>query len=306
MQFHQLRTFATAAECQGFTRAAETLGITQAAVSQHIASLEKELGVRLFHRQSRRVSLSDEGRRLYPYAVKILELVQQAVDEVSRSKTALRGTLRIAASTAPAAGLLSDLLAEFHRRFPEVRETVMVSDSQAAIEAVTTGQADVGLVGELPRANALDARPIASDELVLVVAPRHALAKKKGVSIADLRNEPLIVREPGSGTRHCLEQALESHGLSLRELTIALEVNSNEAIRAAVERGVGIAFVSSNTIARGEGLGKMVPIKMRGFRPRRYLYVITDPNRVLAAPVRQFIALLEEGKPRPTRRRADK
>jgi DNA-binding transcriptional LysR family regulator len=291
MEIRHLQTFAAAADRESFTRAAESLELTQAAVSQQVAALEKELGTNLFERQGRGVRLTEPGRRLYGYARQILDLVDEASLEVGETEQRLTGILRIATSTVPSEWLLPELLAEFRTRWPHVRESLAVSDSSVATAAVEAGEADVGFVGELPRSSALVATAVAEDELVLIVAADHPLAGKGTTTLKQLCLESLIVREPGSGSRRCVERALDAHGLSPAELTITMEVNSNDAIRAAVKRGVGVAFLSQRAHRQDGGLA---PVKVRGFRPRRQLYVISDPNRIPTPPARQFLAFVEQ------------
>jgi DNA-binding transcriptional LysR family regulator len=160
-----------------------------------------------------------------------------------------------------------------------------------AAAAVEAGEADLGFVGELPGSSALEATAVGDDELVLIVAADHPLADKGTTTLKQLRREALIVREPGSGSRRCLERALDEHGLSLADLEIAMEVNSNDAIRAAVERGVGIAFLSQRDKRHEVGLAS---VKIRGFRVRRQLYLIRNTGRILATPARQFLQFVEE------------
>lgn len=291
MELRHLRTFAAAAERESFTRAAESLELTQAAVSQQVAALEKELDAKLFERQGRGVQLTEQGRRLYGYARQILDLVAEASRPVGEAEQDLSGNLRIATSTVPSEWLLPELLAEFRALWPHVRESLAVSDSSVATAAVEAGEADVGFVGELPRSSKLVAMAVAEDELVLVVAADHPLAGKGTTTLKQLRREALIVREPGSGSRRCVERALEEHGLSPAQLTIAMEVNSNDAIRAAVERGVGVAFLSQRANRHTIGLA---PVKIRGFRPRRQLYVISDPRHIPLTPARQFLEFVEQ------------
>ena len=286
-----MRTFAAAAERESFTRAAESLNLTQAAVSQQVAALQKELGTELFERRGRGVCLTAAGRQLYEYARQILDLVAEASRQVGGAKSPVSGHLRIATSSVPAECLVPELLAVFRVRFPEVRESLAVSDSQMAAAAVEAGEADLGFVGELPGSSALEATAVGDDELVLIVAADHPLADKGTTTLKQLRREALIVREPGSGSRRCLERALDEHGLSLADLEIAMEVNSNDAIRAAVERGVGIAFLSQRDKRHEVGLAS---VKIRGFRVRRQLYLIRNTGRILATPARQFLQFVEE------------
>ena len=298
MNMRHLQTFASASERLSFTRAARDLQLTQAAVSQHIAALEDELGAKLFERKGRGVELTERGQRLYGYARQILDLADEASRQVGMSERRLIGELRIATSTVPSELLLPELLAEFRARWPGVRESLTVSDSGMAAAAVEAGEADLGFVGELPRSLTLDTTPIAQDELVLVVATKHALATKGTTTLDQVLREPLIVREPGSGSRRCVEAALEEYGISPAKLTIAMEVNSNSSIRAAVERGVGVAFLSQRANRHETGL---VRVRIRGFCPRRQLYLVKDRRRVLSSPSRQFLEFVDNWRSRHTR-----
>lgn len=296
MELRHLRSFVAASELPSFTRAAETLKLTQAGVSQHIGALEKDLDTVLFTRVGRTMRLTEEGQRLYDYARKILDLVDEVRTQIGAAPATVGGTLRLAASTVPAEWLLPEVLAEFRRQYPEIRESVTVSDSAAATEAVERGLADVGLVGELPRSSNLQTTPIASDELVLVVPRGHRMSQAKHATIDALRQERLIVREPGSGSRRCVDQALEAAGVAPGELSVAMEVNSNESIRAAISRGVGVAFLSRHALVDEGTESDLVSVRLKGFRAQRQLYVITDPRRIPSPQVRKFLSLLEDSK----------
>jgi DNA-binding transcriptional LysR family regulator len=139
----------------------------------------------------------------------------------------------------------------------------------------------------------LTSQLIGDDALVLIVAPSHPLAGKKKVSLRQLSAEPLIVREPGSGTRRCVEQVLEAAGVSPGKLNIVMEINSNEAIRAAVSRGLGGAFQSRRAVEADIASGRFVPVTVTGLRPVRQLYLVTDPKRLPSAAMRAFLALVE-------------
>jgi DNA-binding transcriptional LysR family regulator len=293
MEMRHLQTFVIAAESQSFTRAAEALGLTQAAVSQHVAAIEKQLATPLFNRGPRSVVLTDVGRRVYEHAKHILELVDRIHEEAGHPPSEVRGTIKIASSTVPSEWLLPELLARFRRAYPEVQESVSVSDSASAIRAVESGSADVGFVGELPRAANLCSKSIAQDELTLVVPPDHEFALNKKIKPHQICSQPLIVREPESGSRRCVEQALSSAGLATAELRFSMEVNSNDAIRAAVEHGVGVAFLSTRANAREIQDKRIIPIAIEGMRAVRDLYVVTDPQRLPSPVARALLDFLE-------------
>jgi DNA-binding transcriptional LysR family regulator len=292
MEMRHLHTFVTAAESQSFTRAGELLGLTQAAVSQHVAALEKELRLALFDRGARSITLTAAGRKVYDRARQVLELVREIHEDVGQQPVAIKGTLRIACSTVPSEWLLPQLLARFRELYPGIQESVAVSESATATLAVETAHADVGLVGEFPRGSSLCAKAIAQDELKLVVAPDHKFAALKRVSPDALLGQPLIFREPESASRRCVEEALSTVGLATASLTISMEVNSNDAIRAAVERGVGASFLSTRAIEREIQDQRLVPIDIEGFRAVRDLYLISDPARLPSRVVRAFLDFL--------------
>jgi DNA-binding transcriptional LysR family regulator len=294
MDLRHLQTFAAAAEHGSFTRAAQSLSVTQAAVSKHIAALEEQLQVTLFERSGRSMSLTEAGQRLYDYARRIFDLMDEAARELGQAAASVHGTLRIAASSVPAQSLVPMLLTEFHELYPDVHESVVFSDSAAATAAVENAAAELGIVGEMPNSPRIRARPIAEDELVLVVSPHHPLAVRKKVTLAELRQEPLIVRESGSGSQHCVERALVAAGLAPDELHVAMEMNSIDAIRAAVASGAGAAFLSRSTIQRDVDDGRLVSLPVQGVRARRQLYLITDPKRIPTPAGRAFATFVEQ------------
>jgi DNA-binding transcriptional LysR family regulator len=206
----------------------------------------------------------------------------------------LEGVVTIASSTVPSEWLLPEILLIIRAAHPQVRESVKVSDSETAIAAVEAGDVDFALVGELPRATNLCAKRVAEDELVLIVPPQHSFAKLKSIEPVELVNQPLIFRESGSGSRRCVENAISSAKLSISELTIPIEVNSNDAIRAAVERGVGISFLSRRAIKWEIEAGRLVVVEIEGVKIVRSLYLVTDPQRVPNRILSAVLKLIDE------------
>lgn len=293
MELRHLQSFTKAAELQSFTRAAEELSLTQAAVSQHIAALEKELDVSLFDRAGRTMIPTDSGHRLYDLARQILNLVDEVRSEVGQKTTRMTGTLRIATSTVPAETILPELLEAFRQCHPDVRESITVSDSKAAAEAIESGKADLAFVGDIPEDFSLSALPLCEDYLILVVSCNHLPAKKKRITLEQLQTEPLIVRESGSGSRRCVERALREAGISVRDLNIVMEVNSNDAIRSAVERGLGATFLSQRIVERDIAEGRLISIPVENLNFKRQLSIVTNPDRIPTGPLRAFLSFLD-------------
>lgn len=293
MEFRLLRAFASVAELHSFSRAAESLHVTQGAVSQQVAALEKELGAILLERKGRTVQLSQQGHRLYQYARQILDLADDALQDLTGEAREIQGTLRIATSTVPAEWLLPRLLSGFLQRHASVNEFVAVSDSAAATRAVESGTAEIGFVGESPRSNRLLSEAVATDELQLVVAANHRFSASRTASMKQLGDEAFIMREPESGSRRCLEQALDAKGCPPAGLRVVMEVNSNDALRAAVRHGIGVAFLSKQTWGVDHA-PDLVPVRVRGLHPRRNLYLVTHSDRVVSTAARAFVEFVRE------------
>jgi DNA-binding transcriptional LysR family regulator len=287
-----LDTFAEAAERSSFTAAARVLGLTQAAVSQRVAALEKELAVPLFDRRGGRVLLTEAGRRLYDFAQRIASLHRQARQEVGGRTVPVTGELSLAASSVPGEHLLPALLSAFRERHPHVRIRATVHDSRAVLDQVEQGEAHLGLLGGKGDSPHLEYHAIAADELKLVAPPGHPWTSRKVVSLGELSGQPLVLREAGSGSRWCLEQGLAQVGKSLRDLHVALELGSNEAIKEAVLRGLGLAFLSGLSVEKELRAGTLVAVRLDGLRLAREIVVVRDRRRALPIPARLFLDLL--------------
>jgi DNA-binding transcriptional LysR family regulator len=300
-QLPHLETFARAAELSSFTTAARALGLTQAAVSQRIQALEGALGVSLFQRRAGRVSLSAAGQRLYPLAERILALHREAIEAVTGHKAPLTGELSLAASSVPGEHLLPNLLSAFRSRYPHVQVRATVTDTQAVLRQVEQGDAHVGLVGGKTDSPDLEFRCFAEDRLVLVVPDGHPWHGRRRVSLTQLADEPLIIREAGSGSRWCLERGLALAGTSLRGLRVALELGSNEGIKEAVLRGLGLAFLSTHAVAAEVGAGRLHALPVTGLSLSREMFAVWDRRRALPIAARLFIDLLPGAPPASVR-----
>ena len=287
-----LATFVAVAERGGFTAAAAELGITQAAVSQRIAVLETELRVSLFDRRAGRSALTEAGQRLYRFARQILDLHGQARAEIGGFRPTVAGDLRLAASSVPGECFLPALLFAFHGQYPDVHVQATVSDSEAVIQEVVTGRAILGLVGQEANKPSLESRLIGGDTLVLVVAPGHRFAARKWIPLEALTGESLIIRERGSGTRFALEESLERSGTTLAGLNITLELGSNAAIKDAVKRGMGIAFLSRLAVQRELDADELRAAAVSGLSLDRHFYQIRHRRRPLTAAASAFVHFL--------------
>jgi DNA-binding transcriptional LysR family regulator len=292
MQLPYLETFAKAAELSSFTATARALRLTQAAVSQRVQALEKELGVSLFRRRGGRVSLTDAGQKLYAYAERILRLHREAREQITGQTAPVAGELSVAASSIPGEHLLPEYLAIYRERYPHVRVRVMVADTHAVLRSVERGEAQLGLVGAKGHHPDLEFQPFATDEMVLVATSEHRVGTRQRITVAQLSKLPLILREPGSGSRECFEEALHRAGQSLADMKIALELGSNEAIKEAIHRGMGAAILSRHAVKKELQTCQLQAIRIDGLNLERDLYAVFDRRRALAIPARLLLDLL--------------
>jgi DNA-binding transcriptional LysR family regulator len=292
-QLPHLDTFLIAAELNSFTAAARLLTITQAAVSQRVHALEQSLGVPLFHREGGRVALTEAGRQLYPFAQQILDLHQKARQKVTGMKVPLAGELSLAASSIPGEHFLPALLSAFRKQYPHIQVRATVTNSQEVLRQLELGQAALGLVGMKVDRPHLQSRGFAEDSLALIVPAGHPWSKRRTVTSDELSKQPLIVREAGSGSRASLEQALAGAGKSLRDLQVTLELGSNEAIKHAVERRLGVAIISTRAVQKEIRGGKLRPLQIKGLPLTRDMFVVWNERRALPIPAQLFLDLLE-------------
>jgi DNA-binding transcriptional LysR family regulator len=293
VQIPHLETFAKAAELSSFTAAARALHLTQAAVSQRVQLTEKALDTPLFKRQGGRVLLTQAGRKLYEYTQRILDLHRKARQEVTGEEAPAGGELLLAASSIPGEHFLPALLPVFSRKYPHVRVRASVSDSMAVMAQVERGEVSLGLVGRKTDTPHLAFRFLASDRIVLVVPPDHALSKRKKVSLKQLSGHPLVLREVGSGLRHCFEKSLELAGRTLGDLRVALELGSNEAIKEAVLRGMGVAVLSVYAVEKELKARQLHGLEVSGLHCDRDMFIVQDVRRVMPLPARLFLLFLE-------------
>jgi DNA-binding transcriptional LysR family regulator len=266
-----LKVFRTVADKRNFTDAAEVLFLTQPAISLQIKSLEESLGVQLFDRSGKRVSLTAAGEVLLRYANLISELTDQARREIGLLQGEERGRLVLGASTTIAQYLLPRLVGEFTSKNPQVDLSIVGGNTERIVQALLDRQVELGLIEGPAGTRELKTERFLDDELALIVSPRHAWVREGAsrVNVDALAGAPLILREHGSGTRRVVEEALRASGLKMKSLNVVLELDSTEAIKAAVEAGLGMAFVSRWALTKDVRLGSLGILDLEGVSMRR-------------------------------------
>jgi LysR family transcriptional regulator, transcriptional activator of the cysJI operon len=294
LENYRLTVFRAVAAQRSFRRAAEQLYLTQPAVTQQIKALEEMVGLPLFDRSGREVTLTAAGALLLKYTEQSGVLLEQAVVELASLKGQISGTLRIAASTTIAQYILPPLLGAFLRLHPAVRVELDSSNTESVADAIAAGRATLGLVEGPPHANQVRSEIWIDDELVLLVPPSHEWVGQRSITLQQIAAAPLLMRERGSGTREVIEATLETAGLPARDLRVAIELNSTEAILGCIESGIGVGFVSRSAVQRQLAMGTLSIVQVAGLTIPRNLLLLTPVGPEPAGAAAAMMELLRK------------
>ncbi len=274
MADRRLQVFHTVARLLSFTKAADALHMTQPAVTFQIRQLEEYFDTRLFDRTHNRISLTDAGQRVYEFADRIFRLYGEMENAVRKMTGEVSGVLLIGASTTIAEYMLPSLLGGFKSEYPDVNIQLKVSNTEGIVSMVEDNTIDLGVV-EAPVSNKnLAVEVCRHDQLVAIVPLDHPLAAHERVMSAELLDHPYISREEGSGTREVIEEYLAGVGLNGDDLKTCMELGSPEAIKRAVEVGMGISVISRATVLKELQLGTLqaVPLDPPLERPFSFVH----------------------------------
>ncbi len=263
MSDRRLKVFHTVARLLSFTKAAEALHMTQPAVTFQVRQLEEYFNTRLFDRTHNKVNLTPAGEKVSEFAERIFDLYTELENSVRDLTGEISGVLTIGASTTIAEYLLPALLGEFKNRYPDVNLRLKVSNTDGIVSMVEHNVIDLGVV-EAPVSNKnLVVEVCHDDHLVVVSVPDHELVKRGGkVKPTDITRYPFVCREEGSGTREVIFQYLVDQNVNPADMKISLELGSPEALKGAVEAGMGISILSRSTIAKELQLNTLAELQL--------------------------------------------
>lgn len=253
LTMRSLRVFEAVASAGSFSKGAEALDLTQSAASQQIRSLEVEVGQKLFDTQSRPIQLTDAGMELLRHARVILTQVSVAMDAIASMEGQYKGQLHLGA-VMPSNYFVPAIVAAFLRQFPEVRIKLTVDRRDALLAMLAEHRLDFVIGGYPPAETEVEADTFARHPHCLVAQRGHPLLERRQLAWSDLKNEPFILREPGSSTRQFLEHLLQVQRL---QVNINFELHGNEAVKHAVIAGLGISFLSAHVFQAELQLGQL-------------------------------------------------
>jgi DNA-binding transcriptional LysR family regulator len=291
MADRRLQVFYTVAKQLSFTKAAELLFMTQPAVTFQVKQLEEHFNTRLFERSHGKISLTPAGELALDYAERILNLTAEMEARISELTGQVSGPLLIGASTTIAEYMLPRLLGEFKQKHPETQARLTVANSETIERKVADHTLDIGLIEAPSHHPNLVTQVCCEDELVMICAPFSDLAKSSSVTPEQVAAHPYISRETGSGTRECIDEFFRSNGVNLDEMNLVMELGSREAIKGAVAAGLGVAIVSSTTVAKEVRLGELVAIPLQP-PLRRQLSLVYPQEKFRSKLLQSFLDFL--------------
>lgn len=288
----QLRILKAIAAEGSFKRAADTLYVSQPAVSLQVQNLEKQLNVPLFDRGGRKAQLTEAGYLLLNYGEKILTLCQETCRAIEDLQNLQGGTLIVGASQTTGTYLLPRMIGLFRQKYPDVSVQLQVHSTRRTSWGVANGQVDLAIIGgEVPSElqDTLQVIPYAEDELALILPVFHPLAKVETIQKEDLYKLKFISLDSQSTIRKVIDKVLSQAEIDTKRLKIEMELNSIEAIKNAVQAGLGAAFVSTTAIEKELEMKVLHIAPIRAVEVRRTLYVILNPNRYRSKAAEAFI-----------------
>lgn len=294
MNLKQLEAFVQVSESGSFSKAAKELFLTQPTISAHISSLEKELNVRLFIRNTKEVSLSDDGKDLYRYAKQITDLEKAIEERFYMDSDDGKHFITIAASTIPAQYLLPKVLMCYRERYPKEQIKIMETDSSEVVTQVVDHMVDVGFTGTVLEKKHCKYIPFYKDELAVITpdTPEYRILKEQNRDDIDwIKREPLILREEGSGTRKEAEKQLKNAGISMEALDIVASIANQETIKKSVKQGMGITVLSRLAAEDEDGL-LIFPIP--GADEGRDINLVYNKNYQMTRSADRFIRIVKE------------
>ena len=294
MNLKQLEAFVQVSESGSFSKAAKELFLTQPTISAHISSLEKELNVRLFIRNTKEVSLSDDGKDLYRYAKQITDLEKAIEERFYMDSDDGKHFITIAASTIPAQYLLPKVLMCYRERYPKEQIKIMETDSSEVVTQVVDHMVDVGFTGTVLEKKHCKYIPFYKDELAVITpdTPEYRILKEQNRDDIDwIKRKPLILREEGSGTRKEAEKQMKNAGISMEDLDIVASIANQETIKKSVKQGMGITVLSRLAAEDEDGL-LIFPIP--GADEGRDINLVYNKNYQMTRSADRFIRIVKE------------
>jgi DNA-binding transcriptional LysR family regulator len=294
MNLKQLEVFIAVADCCSFSRAAEMTFLTQSTVSQHIASLENEFALKLLDRTGKGALLTEAGKILLLHARRIIVEAQDLQLTLNRFKGLDEAFLKLGGSNIPGSYMIPGFIPLFHQQNPGVTITLFQGDSRETLERLKREEVELAIIGSRFDGEGFLYTPLTTDKISLVVNANHRWNGREKILPEDIVNEPLIFREPGSGTDRTVRAALASAGFAAEQLNVKTYLGSNEAVKQAILGGGGVSFVSEMSVRKECERGELFMVKIEGVDISRRFYLVSRLGRELSPAADSFASLIAE------------
>lgn len=292
MNYEKLKTFLVVAEKKSFSEAAKLLFVTQPTITAQIKALEEELGTKLFERTTKKVEMTQSATILLNYAREIIRLNDTAFKEIMEIEDKVYGELSMGCSFTIGEYILPDFLKRFKEMYPLIQISVDITNSTNIVSNIKDQRIDIGLIETPIEDSAIIVEPFLEDELILIASPSYFSSKGITISVDKLKELPLIIREKGSGTRTVANQYLKQSGINEEDLNIVMELGSTEAIKSAVESGLGVSIISKSAIKKEQELNLLSAYQVKNISFSRFFYIAYGKNQVLKSTTDLFIEKL--------------
>jgi len=290
----QLKVFEAVASHSSYSRAAEKLHLTQPAVSMQVKQLEEEIGLPLFDQIGKKIYLTEAGQELQKYSIHILQQLTEAESVFEDMKGLRFGKLTISVATT-ASYFVPQLLGQFNKRFPGITISLNVTNRETLLQQLARNEMDVAIMGQPPADLGLEAVSFMENPLVIIAPIDHPLATAKSIPLERIQQETFLVREQGSGTRSAMERFFAAQGIQLSK---GSEMSTNEAIKQAVQAGMGLGILSLNTVTLELETHRLVVLDVDTFPILRHWYIVHRQGKRLSTVAQAFKAFLLEDLPR--------
>jgi DNA-binding transcriptional LysR family regulator len=285
MDFKQIEAFVNVARYKSFSKAAEAIYLSQPTVSAHIASLENELNISLFDRAGKEIKITYGGSLFLEYAINLINIRNTAISNLAELDNNISGKLVIASSTTPCRFLLPSLLGEFHNNYNGVSFDIREESSKDVVDMILSGNADIGIVGEILEENKLSYVKIADDNLILISNSKDI---PENVTFDQILKREFILRNKGSATRNVFERSLALNGIDSSKLSVFAEVSSLEAVLQLVKYNSGVSIVSELASTDYINTGLIRKHNIINFNITRGIYLVTHNKRTLSPVAKVF------------------
>lgn len=275
LTLRQLQVFESAARHLSFSRAAKELHLSQPGVSMQIKLLEETVGHPLFEQLGKKVFLTEVGREVLRTSQAVAQQLVDLEDTLNDLGGLKQGNLTVGV-VSTVSNFAIRLISQFRLKHPEVRIVLDVVNRETLLARLANNEVDLALMGQPPAGQDLESTPFMENPLVVIAPMHHPLARGKAIPLARIAQEDFVAREPGSGTRNATESFFQSHGLALRA---AMEMNKNEAIKQAVEAGLGLGVVSRHTVTQELAARRLTMLDVEGFPIRRQWHLAHRHNK---------------------------